>query len=51
MRVAKHPGKVETDSAGLLVTVEYRLSDVSHADVLVVPGAGTATTLRNDPDI
>lgn len=51
MRVAKHPGAVKTDSAGLVLTAEYGLSDVSHADVLVIPGAGTATTLRNYPDI
>jgi len=51
IRVAKRSGAVRTDSAGLILNAEYGLSDVSHADVLVVPGAGAATSFRNDPDI
>src|SRR3984957_8418070 len=50
LRVAKHRRTVCTDSASLTLAAEYGLSDVSDADVLVVPGAGSATTLRNDPD-
>lgn len=51
MRVARHPGPIKTDSVGLILTAEYGIEDVSHADVLVIPGAGTATTLRDDPEI
>jgi transcriptional regulator GlxA family with amidase domain len=51
LRAAKHPGPVHTDSAGLALTAEYALSDVSHADVLLIPGAGSATTLREYPEI
>jgi transcriptional regulator GlxA family with amidase domain len=50
-RVAKHAGSICTDSAGLRLTAEYALSDVSHADVLVLPGAGSATTFRDCPEI
>jgi putative intracellular protease/amidase len=49
-RVARSAGKVCTDSAELTVYAEYSLSDVSHADVLVIPGAGSATTLREYPE-
>ena len=38
-RVARKAGSIHTDSAGLMVTAEYALSDVSHADVLLIPGA------------
>ncbi len=50
-RAAIRPGPIHSESAGLVLTAEYALSDVSHADVLVVPGAGSATTLRNHPEI
>jgi putative intracellular protease/amidase len=50
-RVAKNPGPIRTDSAGLELIAECALSDVSHADVLVVPGAGNATTLRDHLEI
>lgn len=49
-RVAKHPGAIRTDSQ-LVVTAETPLSSVTSADVLLVPGAGNATTLRDHPDI
>jgi transcriptional regulator GlxA family with amidase domain len=49
-RVAKHPGAIRTDSQ-LVVTAEMPLSSVTSADVLLVPGAGNATTLRDHPDI
>lgn len=50
-RVAKKSGPVRSDSAGLELIAEHALSDVSHADILVVPGAGSATTLRDHPEI
>lgn len=49
-RVARNAGPIFTDSAGLQLIAEYSLSNVSHADVLVVPGAGNATTLRDHPE-
>lgn len=50
-RAAKQAGTVNTDSAGLMLTAEYALSDVSRADVLLIPGAGNATTLQKSPEI
>ena len=50
-RVAKKPGIIRTDSAGLELIADCALSDVSHADILVIPGAGSATTLRDHPEI
>jgi transcriptional regulator GlxA family with amidase domain len=50
-RVAKQAGTVNTDSAGLMLTAEYALSDVSQADVLLIPGAGNATTLQKVPGL
>lgn len=50
-RVARKSGTVRTDSANLDLVAEYSLEDVSHADVLVVPGAGSATTLRDFPEV
>lgn len=47
-RVADRPGLIQTDS-GLKLNVEYALSDIPRADVLVIPGAGNATTLRESP--
>src|SRR5690242_3065366 len=47
LRVAKQPGPIRTDS-GLVLTAEFGLNDISEADVLVVPGASNATTLRNE---
>ncbi len=51
LRVAQEKGLIHTDSAGMTVVAEYGLSDVSYADILIVPGAGSATTLRHHPDI
>ena len=48
-RTAQRAGAIRTDS-GLLMNAEYALSEVSHADVLVLPGAGNATTLRDSPE-
>lgn len=50
-RVSRIPGQIQTDSANLILAAEYGLSDVSCADVLVIPGAGNATTLRSFPEI
>lgn len=50
-RVAKQKGNIQTDSADLILTAEYGIDEVSHADVLLVPGAGSATTLRDHPEI
>lgn len=50
-RVARKLGSVHTDSAGLELVAEYSLMDVSYADVLVIPGAGSATTLREYPEV
>jgi transcriptional regulator GlxA family with amidase domain len=49
-RAAKHPGAIKTDSQ-LVLTAETFLFDITSADILVVPGAGNATSLRDHPDI
>jgi transcriptional regulator GlxA family with amidase domain len=49
-RVAKNAGPIRSDS-GLILTAENAISQVSHADILLVPGAGNATTLRQYPEI
>lgn len=48
IRVAKRAGEVQTDSAHLKLIADYSLEEVSHADILVVPGAGSATSLKED---
>ena len=49
-RVALSPGQILTDS-GVMLTAEYDISQVSHADILLIPGAGNASTLREYPEI
>ncbi|MBX3710135.1 MAG: hypothetical protein KIT56_09835 [Gammaproteobacteria bacterium] len=49
-RVASSKRKISTDS-GLILHADYALSDITHADILFVPGAGSATILRNFPEI
>lgn len=49
-RVSAIPGEIHTCSE-LVLKTEYGLPEVSHADVLVVPGGGKATALREYPDI
>jgi len=49
-RVAQVKGPILTDS-GIALGAEFALSDVSHADILLIPGAGDATTLRSHPTI
>lgn len=48
-RAALHPGPIHTDS-GLILTADCALSDVPRADILVIPGAGNATSLRDSPE-
>lgn len=48
-RVATHSGLIRTDS-GLFLRAEYALSDISYADILIIPGAGNATSLRDKPE-
>jgi transcriptional regulator GlxA family with amidase domain len=48
-RVAKHTGPVKTDS-GIELLAEYGFEQVPRADVLLVPGAGSATDMREEPD-
>lgn len=43
----RHPGRF-TDS-GLVLQAEYGLEDVSRADLLLIPGAGSATSLSHQP--
>jgi transcriptional regulator GlxA family with amidase domain len=49
-RVAKSIGKISTDS-GIILNAEHAISDILHADILLVPGAGNATTLQEYPEI
>lgn len=50
-RVAKTAGQIETESDHLKMIAEYSINDVTEADVLLVPGAGNATSLKNEPQI
>jgi transcriptional regulator GlxA family with amidase domain len=47
-RVAKKAGPIQTDSQ-LILTADYSLPDVTMADILLIPGAGNATALSDDP--
>ncbi|MBS0604754.1 MAG: DJ-1/PfpI family protein [Verrucomicrobia bacterium] len=49
-RVAKSLGPVRTDS-GLALIADKAISDVLRADLLVIPGAGNAATLRDHPEM
>ncbi len=51
LRAARKKGLICTDSKSLMLSAEYTLTEVTHADVLVIPGAGNATTLRQYPEI
>ena len=48
-RVAQKAGKIRT-CLGLELLADYSFSDVQQADVLCIPGAGNATTLRKFPE-
>ncbi len=50
IHAAKQPGLITTDS-GLKLTAESALSDISHADILIIPGSSSATSLRSEPEI
>lgn len=50
-RVAEKAGLIQSESSQLTLIAEYSISDISSADILVVPGAGTATSLKNYPHI
>ena len=50
-RVAKKAGLVVTDATHLTLLSEHSLEEISQADVLVVPGGGSATTLEDQPEI
>jgi putative intracellular protease/amidase len=50
-RVAHKAGLIKTDTAHLTLLAENSLEEISQADVLVVPGAGSATTLEDQPEI
>ncbi len=49
-RVARVPGPIQTCS-GLQLIADLSLSEISQADILLIPGAGNATTLGQYPDI
>ncbi len=50
LRCARHAGPVHIE-CGLVMNAEFSISDVTHADVLVVPGGGRASTLREYPEM
>lgn len=49
-RVAKIAGPVRTDS-GLILTADHPLSAITQADILFIPGAGSATTMQSHPEV
>jgi transcriptional regulator GlxA family with amidase domain len=49
-RAAQTQGAIHTDS-GLVLQADIAIAEVSSADVLLIPGAGSATTLQQHPDI
>ena len=50
-RAALRDGPIATDSDGLTLHAEYALKDVEQADLLIIPGAGSATSLTKYPEI
>lgn len=46
-RVGREKGKISTDS-GLQLYADYTFDEVTEADILVVPGAGKATSFESD---
>lgn len=50
-RVAEKSGFIQSESSQLALMAEYSISDISSADILMVPGAGTATSLKSKPHI
>jgi transcriptional regulator GlxA family with amidase domain len=49
-RAAKLKGEISTDSS-LILNADCMLTDITYADVLFIPGAGSATTLQKYPEI
>lgn len=49
-RVAKTSGNISTCS-DVKLSAEYSIKDIIAADVLVIPGAGNATCMRDEPEI
>jgi len=49
-RASLQSGSIQA-GAGLTLITEYALSDITETDILVVPGGGSATSLRNYPEI
>ena len=49
-RVAKEAGEIQA-GLGLKLVAEYSLSEISKTDILVIPGAGNATSLAHEPQI
>ncbi len=47
-RVAKKVGIIETESGHLKLVAEHSFAEINNADVLLVPGAGNATSLKDD---
>jgi putative intracellular protease/amidase len=45
-RVALKSGSIHT-----ILNAEYAITEISHADILLIPGARNATTLRKYPEI
>lgn len=48
-RAARRKGAVMTDS-GLALQADSALQEIDRADILLIPGAGSAATLRNFPE-
>lgn len=49
-RVAKQAGIITTESSHLKMMAEYSFSQVEEADILLIPGAGNATSLEDDKE-
>ena len=49
-RVALKAGNIE-NYLGLKLIADYSIKDISSTDILLVPGAGTATTLEKFPEV
>ena len=49
-RASLYPGEIRT-CMDLKLIAEHALADILHTDVLLVPGAGNATALREYPEI
>lgn len=50
-RVAKKRGHIYSESSGLVLLAEHDLSEIITADILLIPGAGSATSMSHDPEV